>query len=345
MPWAKEWKYTPPRGKGGGRGKKKKQQQQQKPPSKADAPVFLAQGVGTLPKKAFGGDKASTTLAVWDAKMPAHLPLPRAVGPYLPVRATRLLTTGAVANIFGSFKRPFSHGADGAGDWTDICGVSSVDHASAINANGNATFHAMPLDAISFGTSGLTLVPSAITVQIMNGQPLQDTTGIVYAGVMNTQAKIAGRTESWDAYMGRFVEFQAPRVMAAGKLALRGVQISSYPLSMSQCSEFTSLEQVGNETTTYVNPKPESTGWAPIMVLNPNAIPLSYLITVEYRVRFDLGNAASAAHKHHHIASDAAWDGLMRKAASLGHGVLDIADVISRAGSMLGKAESVRTLA
>jgi hypothetical protein len=179
----------------------------------------------------------------------------------------------------------------------------------------------------------------------MNGQPLQDTTGIVYAGVMNTQAKISGRTESWDDYMYRFVEFQAPRVMSAGKLALRGVQISSYPLSMSQCSEFTSLEEVGNDTgATYADPKPESTGWAPSMVYNPQALNLSYLVTVEYRVRFDLGNAASAAHKHHPIASDASWDGLMRKAASLGHGVLDIADVISRAGSMLGKAESVRPL-
>merc|ERR1712066_1193278 len=86
-----------------------------------------------------------------------------------------------------------------------------------------------------------TAVPSALSVQIMNPEPLNSTEGIVYAGVMTTQAAIADRTESYDHYFEKFIEFQSPRLMSAGKLALRGVQISSYPLNMASLAEFTTL--------------------------------------------------------------------------------------------------------
>lgn len=245
--------------------------------------------------------------------------------------------------MFGAFRNPSSVNNPNASCWDTICAVGDEDGTMSISGLGpggvgNAVRYRMPLDSAAFTTDATTLVPAAVTVQIMNPEALQTTSGIVYAGVMNTQAKIGGRTESWHDYFGRFVEFQAPRLMAAGKLALRGVQISSYPLSMSQVSEFTAIRGAGDtdeDTYAFSQDHAQPEGWAPIMVYNPNGIALQYLVTIEYRIRFDLTNPASGAHRHHPMHSDQQWAKLMQQATAMGHGVLDIADLVSRAGSYL----------
>jgi hypothetical protein len=190
-----------------------------------------------------------------------------------------------------------------------------------------------------------TLVPSALSVQIMCPAPLQNASGIIYAGVMNTQAAIAGRTETWDSWADKFVQFQNPRLLAASKLALRGVQINSYPLNMSEVSNFTPLRQSTDGVTTYnpavVTGLPEPKGWAPIVIYNTGDTPLEFLITVEYRVRFDLDHPASASHTHHPVAPDSTWDRLMRHASALGNGVIDIADVVANTGMAVGRAAAV----
>jgi len=170
---------------------------------------------------------------------------------------------------------------------------------------------------------------------------LQSASGIVYAGVMNTQAAIGGRSETWASYMEKFVQFQNPRLLAASKLALRGVQINSYPLNMSEVSRFTPLKKATDGTFTYTTASSEPVGWAPIVIYNPDAANLELLITVEYRVRFDLDHPASASHTHHPIASDAVWDRMVRNAVALGNGVMDIADVVANTGMAVGRAAAV----
>lgn len=224
----------------------------------------------------------------------------------------------------------------GGGNWSNICNVSSVVSSNPVNGLNNLNVRTMPLSGFGFSTSGITLVPSAVSLQIINPEPLQTSTGTVYSGVMQTSAKIAGRTETWDEYAVRFVEFQAPRLLAAGKLALKGVHINSYPLSMSQIAEFTSLDTSSTSGTGSYNVGiAQTTGWAPIMVYNPSGIALDYLLTVEYRVRFDLANPASSAHRHFPVATDSQWDSLMKKAAAMGNGVRDIADVVAQAGAAI----------
>lgn len=285
------------------------------------------------------GATSRATLACWDAKLPAHLGLPRPVGPYLVVRATRMISTNRHCIAFGTFKGPSGVDNWNADNWNTICAIADVNSSGHIGAQDNAVRYRVPFDAASFTTSGTTACPSALTVQIMNPEALQQTEGIVYAGTMNTQFHVGLRSQTWDDYFRRFVEFQAPRLMSAGKLALRGVQISSYPLSMSQISEFTILREAGNQdedqpySLTELSPQPE--GWAPILVYNPNGITLQYLVTSEWRVRFDLSNPASGAHQYHPMHTDQQWNRLMQQAVSMGHGVLDIADVVSRAGSYL----------
>jgi len=75
-----------------------------------------------------------------------------------------------------------------------------------------------------------------------------------------------------------------------------------------------------------------------IAIYNPGGATLELLITVEYRVRFDLDHPASASHKYHPIASDSTWDKMTRGAVALGNGVMDIADVVANTGMAVGRA-------
>jgi len=241
------------------------------------------------------------------------------------------------ANIIGTFQRGSAH-VSNIRDWVETIMISDVSSSGAINGTNNAQYNTLPLDGLG---SAATVVPSALSVQVMCPTALQTASGIVYAGVMNTQAALAGRTETWDSYMDKFVQFQNPRLLAASKLALRGVQINSYPLNMTEVSKFTPLAGSSDGTTTYSGGEPEPTGWAPIVIYNPSGATLELLVTVEFRVRFDLDNPASASHTHHPVASDYTWDKMVKSAVSLGNGVLDIADVVANTGQAVSRAMAV----
>jgi hypothetical protein len=316
--------------------------------SRADQ--VLAQGAGATTRSAFGSKAANgnANLSVWDAKMPLHLSLPRAIGPYAVIRTTRRFSSSAACHVFGTFQRPSatSTGAtDGAHNWTTICSIADVNAGLHINGITNANQKAMPMNGLG---QACTICPSAFSVQIMNPGALGVTSGIVYAGTMNTQAKIGGRSESWDDYFDKYVEFQNPRLMTAGKLCLRGVQINSYPLNMSDLSDFTPIVQDIDGDMTYDVTRPEATGWSPIMVYNtgaPDGLVLEFLVTTEWRVRFDLDNPAAASHTHHPVSSDFTWDKLMRRAVAIGNGVRDIADVVASAGQMMNSPQARGMLA
>lgn len=234
--------------------------------------------------------------------------------------------------IFGTFKRPEEVG-DRAGQWSSTCAVGSIDASKKINdGTPNAYLYTCPLSFNALGTSLATAVPSAITVQILNPEALQTTNGVLYAGVMSTQAAIGGRDQSWTDLFDSFVNYMSPRLLSAAKLSLRGVQMSSYPLNMNPVSEFTELMERDDQAVTMTANVEEPCGWAPMLVFNPNAVSLEYLVTVEWRVRFDLQNAASAGHTHHPIHSDNDWQRLMHQATSMGHGAMDIAEVVANVG-------------
>jgi len=316
------------------------------------ADKVLAQGTAAVTRSAWGGrtKTSSATLAVWDAKLPMHLPLPRAVGPYTTIRTTLRFASNSTCVLVGTFQTAPKSQAAIAG-WTNQCAISSYDQTLPIgsgtsHANGNAVMHTLPMDGLG---DAVTLVPAAVSVQIMNGQALQETAGLIYAGVMNSQAHIAGRTQTWEDYFDHFVEYQNPRILAAAKLGLRGVQINSYPLNMSEVSDFTPLyKEVHAQKDRYLfdDTYPSPTGWAPIAVYNTGApaLSLEYLVTVEWRVRFDLNNPASASHTHKPVATESTWNRLMSQASALGNGVQDIADVVANAGQLYRNLRGVRTM-
>lgn len=216
--------------------------------------------------------------------------------------------------------------------------VSDVTSTKPINDTNNTYFTTVDLGGLG---SAATLVPSALSVQVMCPTALQSASGIVYAGVMNTQAEIGGRADTWNDYMEKFVQFQNPRLLAASKLALRGVQMNSYPLNMAEVSKFTALDKKSDLSYTYGPSQAEPTGWAPIVIYNPSGATLELLITVEYRVRFDLDHPASASHSYHSVTTDSMWDRMIKGAVALGNGVVDIADVTANTGMAVGRAMAV----
>lgn len=312
--------------------------------SRTNAAMVLAQGVGSVPSRPFGSTRARPSLACWDAKLPHHLALPRAVGPYTTVRTTRRLQSDSACMIFGTFKRP-EETALNSTEWSNTCAVGSIDASAAINRNpANARLWSSPLTFLGAGTSAATCVPSAVTVQILNPEALQTTTGIIYAGVMSTQAMLGSRTATWTSWFDSFVNYMSPRLLSAAKLSLKGVQMSSYPLNMTPLSEFTELMDRTDSDVIFNETVEEPCGWAPLLVSNPQKVALEYLVTTEWRVRFDLLNPASAGHVHHPIHHDGEWDRLMKQANSLGHGVQDISETIANAGQAAETAMRVASL-
>lgn len=332
-------------GKNGGGGKKApkpKQPARRWGNRRSTATAVLAPGTGASVPKAFGSNRGHD-LRVWDAKHLHHLPLPRAVGPYTVIRATKRWSTTAQCVVMGTFQETAEAStASQRGHWASTIAVEAIDPTLAMNAASNAYERNLSLSQLGDMT---TVVPSAYSVQLMNPNALQTTSGTVYAGVMNTQAKMSDITSTWNTVFTDFVQFQNPRLMTGPKLALRGVQMDSYALNMNKCSEFEQLRIRTDGNMTWTGAAgPDITGWAPMMVWNPNGIDLEYLVTVEFRVRFDLGNPAAASHSHHPVASDSTWDRLVKEAVSFGNGVKDIADVVANTGMAINAARGVARL-
>jgi hypothetical protein len=236
--------------------------------------------------------------------------------------------------------------------WTNIVALSSNDPTVFLNNTSSTNYHKVDLSGIG---DKCTMVPSALTVQVMNPNPVTGATGIMYAGVSQTQVPCGGSPSlTWNDISENFIQFQKPRLMSGGKLALRGVQMSSYPLNMSALADFSTPANV-TRTTEQWFPDYSPTGFAPMFFINAGNTsegltitkPLEYLVTMEMRVRFDFSNPASAAHIQHPIATDQTWNDLITKASNLGHGVMDIADVVADYGEIgakvLGRAAALAT--
>lgn len=302
----------------------------------------IKQGVGAVTKSAFpkprrgGKKKVMSTKNALNALHPCHLPLPRAVGSYSVIRTTDIINANDEAIMFGCFKGPGNEFTETC--WLDAIAVRNVDGGleTAIGdttGGGNAYFHA----SAALGAASLTgarMVPAAITVQIMNGASLQQTSGIVYIGRSKTVLDLMGDSRSWKTVMDELVSYSAPRLCSAGKLALRGVQVNAIPNNMSVLSDFVPRRiidegrTVWNEATRAI----DFEGFGPIFVYNPDQVALKYLVTIEWRMRFDPLNPAYAGHVNYKPAAESTWSSVIAGAESAGHGVQDIADVVGDIG-------------
>lgn len=296
----------------------------------------LAQGVGVVSRHAFAqandlskDDCANEeTLSCWDARTLCHLPLPRPIGPYTVIRVTKRFGTDSPCLLFGTFYD------ESVQRWTNISAIGPIPNGSqsAISTPLGTTRYTQTL---GFGQAA-TCVPSALTVQVLNPNALQNANGVQYHGLSTVQADFGNDNQTWEQRFDQFVQYQAPRMLSGGKLALRGVQTSSYPLNMNALAEFTTLEELADSGDFTWDQTLRPRGFAPIFMYNIDGEPLEYLVTTEWRVRFDLTNPASAGHSFHRHCTDDLWGGLTELAASRGCGVLDIPDVAATGGVRYG---------
>jgi len=311
---------------------------------RANADRAQAQGVGAITQVPFGNKrdrkepaKHGIGLECWDALSSCHLPLPRAVGPYLTVRLTRRFSTKDAVNVFGFFQNDFATGMGPV--WTNLVHVACPVGQTASNPAAHAQWH--HVDTSTLGPAA-TWTPAAMTVQIMNANALASSVGILYAGVLSTQTPYGGSAVPWHNLGEDFVQFMRPRMMSAGKLVMRGVQVQTYPLNMATLADFTPVHTL--DTPAAVWPATiQPSGFAPIVVYNPTrgspaaeVLELDYLVTTEWRVRFDLSSAASAAHVLHPAATESQWNSKIEQALKLGHGVVDIVERVANIGSTVG---------
>ena len=322
-----------------GNGKKRPSKKRAAPKRRANgrrskvvaATNALTPGTGATAIVPFGSAGSRGQLACLDATHPSHMPLPRTVGPYCVTRTTARIQSSARVIVFGSTNYKNSAAANTQGTWSNVIAIADVNAAAAIDATNNATLFTVPDPA---GASG-TCVPSAITVQVMNPNPLQTTNGICYMGVSKTQLPLKGVPKTWDALADELISYMAPRLVAAPKLALNGIKINSYPMNMSSLANFDLLTPTISGSTTTLGAAanvPDFEGFAPIYVVNSGGVELEYLVTVEWRTRFDITTPAASAHRHYTATPDRVFDGVLRAASSLGHGAMDIADTVSRIG-------------
>ncbi len=303
----------------------------------------IKQGVGMVNASAFprrlkrsGASTAKKAAAMvkygLNALHPMHLPLPRAVGGYTVVRTTDVVNSNSATMLFGTFKGSGNEFTDST--WLSTIGLTGLAVDTAINAPNNAyiyTSAALEAEALNHAR----MVPAAVTVQIMNGKALQAADGIAYIGRAKIVLDLLGDTRTWRTVFNELVSYSAPRLCSGGKLALRGVQVNAVPNNMSVLSDFVPrrLPVPGTRTWDFANTPEDFEGFAPIFVYNPDGIDLKYLVTIEWRMRFDPLNPAYSGHTTHTPASESTWSKVLADAESVGHGVEDISDVVADVGA------------
>lgn len=302
-----------------------------------DATIVLAQGAVAAPRKNFGtngggGGSLRANIRALDARVPRTLGLPRAVGPYSVIRTTKLHSTNAQFVMFCPVANT-DHGQQ-HNAFYDWCGFEDVNAQLPITATDNARAINMPLTGLG---SCADLVPAALTVQVMNPASLQTASGVFAMTRVNQQLELGGSPSgvTWDEICDRVISFYSPRLLTGGKLSLRGVKCDAYPLNMSDYSNFRPLIQRSSGVFTW-DAHVAPAALSPIVFIQQNETPveMEFMITIEWRVRFDPGNPATASHTHHDTMSDAAWNDVVKAMSCVGHGVEELSEDVAAGGAL-----------
>jgi hypothetical protein len=252
------------------------------------------------------------------------------------LKTTQLIQTSSQVAFFGTFMSEAT--STSQDQWIAMCGVGEALTGPINTTAGTFAYPMVGMDSFEYAA---TVAPAAVTIQIMNPQALQNTSGIAYIGRSTAQYELGGSLRTWDTLGNEFVQFMAPRLCSAGKLALRGVKVSSYPLDMNELSDFRGVRPYadafgaggGTKTFNWTSQKIRPAGFAPLVIYNPDGIGLQVLVTIEWRVRFDPGNVAAGTHQQYPTTPDAVWNKVTSAMSSAGHGVVDIAEDTAEIGA------------
>lgn len=328
-----------PKNKNAGAGKKLASRAKARPAKRrvkrSTADRVLAPGTAAYPSRPFGSKDALSWEHGLNALSPVHLPLPRAVGEYTVARIASTVTTNQQWVLVGSFShiQVTDTATSGIKRWLN----TGILHAGGVGteAFSNKDWTTAPFSGLS--NFGVSVVPAAITVQIMSTEPISSAQGLVRVSRMK-QAIDFGSTRSTSVYFNDTFAVNPPRLLSAGKLALRGVQCSCVPSDMTSLSDFRQVISDAVFSPEELGLNGASDGFFPIMIDNATGQNLSYVVTIEYRVRFDTSNLASAGHTYHKPAPHSVWDKAISCMHGLGHGVVDIADEVASTGNSIASA-------
>lgn len=312
---------------------------------RGNAVSVLAQGAVAAPRRNFGTQKTNgSSLAAMkmclDARIPRTIGLPRAVGPYTVIRTTVLHTSSAKFVMFC----PFVNNDSSINDtkWLTWCGIESVSGGVPIVGTSNTRPISMPMSSLG---GACEVVPAALTVQVMNPASLQTADGVFAMARVNQQMSLGNSSAllTYNDVATRVISYYSPRILTGGKLAIRGVKCDAYPLNMSEYSQFMPITGFAAPFTWSNNQRPAAL--SPIVFVQENGTqvgdnkPIDFMVTMEWRVRFDPGNPATASHTHHDITSDSTWNSLVKHMSTGLHAVEEIAETVAnvgRAASVLG---------
>jgi hypothetical protein len=221
------------------------------------------------------------------------------------------------------------------GVWCNTYGYGSMDAAKRPQDGSNT--YVWNFSQLSTGSwDGAQVTPSAFSVQIMNPNSIQTTSGILYMGRIRTALKITENLGTYYNLLARScISYNNPRLCSAAKLAFRGVQIDLVPFNMSELANFTKVETSSNGTATIGSNNSDFAGFAPMFIYNPGKVNLQLLICCEWRTRFDPSNPAQATHVQHPHAPESFWARAMHGAEALGNGVVDIAERVANTGNAI----------
>jgi hypothetical protein len=326
------------------RAQPKNQQQRKKQSNQLYTRPFR-QGVGAITNKPFGTTGRGGGPRAWfNANHPAHLPLPRAIGPYTVIRTTQLVKTSSRVSLWGPIEQLFISGGFGEEKvWSNYCGVTDVLASNPINGTTNATFHQFDTMRTS-SWNGCQLVPAAFTIQVMNPASVNGASGMVRIGRLRFVPDLQNDSRTWNELAEQMTSYNFPRLCSGGKLALRGVTVNAVPYDMTDLSHFSIRlfpPAAGAVTTTWgTNEHQAFRGFAPIMIIQEDtSAGLDVLVTCEWRVRFDPGNPAQGSHIHYPVSSDSTWGKALKEMEAAGHGVVDIAENVAEYGAAVKAAE------
>lgn len=266
-----------------------------------------------------------------DAFHPIHVPLPRAVAPYLTVRTTTAFSSADPLMLFGPM-RDHPGATDNinfktTGRWNNLIAIGAQSLTQNLNTSGGYNVHAIPIPGAE--SSGfLECVPAAISVQIMNDTALQTADGVFYVSRMKTNISDPDTADSRTvgSMANALISYSPPRILTGSKLALRAVQINAVPGDMTDLSEFTPIANYNSVNGVSWSGKQGFSGFNPIYVYNPNVKTLQYLVAVEWRVRVSPYNPLSSAVVSHQPTPDTMWSDIIDTAQRIGHGVVDVID-------------------
>lgn len=283
--------------------------------------------------------KARNVMSLFNANREGVWGLLRPVSPYLIVRTTTTISDAKKVHIFC----PMLYN-DGTypETWLSWCGVSDVAGSSGINAASNTLPLAVPaLD--SFITGSAEICPATMTVRIINSNALQTTSGTVYACRCTSNLSLGGRTSAWTTYADAIMGSSRPNVFTAAQLALHPYHGHALPMDMTEAGDFrgatASTLNAGGFTWSSNNIRPAAL--TPIVVYNPDALTLSYSVTIQWRVRLDGLNPLAAQQIHHPVSPPGLVDRALAAASRSEQAfeiVRDVSEGLSMARVALGGA-------